>query len=125
MAIKMEKLVEEWLAAWNSHDPDRIARCYADDGIFEAVPRGMVARGTNEIKAAAKVYFTDYPDQKAERKTTFYSKNAVCGEVVFSGTQAHNSLNPTLPATGKHFSVLGGFISEWENGKVKTARILY
>ena len=69
----------------------------------------------NAIAAATAI---DYPDFEIEQKATFYSENAVCGEVIMSGTQVHSS-NPAIPATGKPFSARGAYISEWQNGKIK------
>ena len=118
MAIDMEKVVKDWFAAWNSRDVDKIIRFYADDGIIESVYREEVFKGKNGMLEFVKADFVDYPDLKIEQKATFYSANAVCGEVVFVGTHAHSS-NPAVPATGKHFSIRGAYISEWQNGKIK------
>ena len=118
MAIDKEKLVKDWFKAWNSRDAENIARFYADDGIFEEVPTGKVFRGKNELIAAFKNIFIDYPDLKCEQKATFYSPNAVCGEFVMSGTHAH-STGPAVPATGKNMSVRVAYIIELQKDKVK------
>lgn len=119
MAINMEKLVKDWFAAWNSRDPQKTIQFYTDDAIFDNVALGKVVRGKNETLTYLKALFTDYPDFKIEQKETYYSANAVCGEAVLSATQVNNTTNPTIPATGKHYSVRGGYLSEWQNGKVK------
>jgi steroid delta-isomerase-like uncharacterized protein len=118
MAINMEKLVKDWFAAWNSSEPENIIQFYADDSVFESVYRNTVANGKNEIVTNLKTNFIDYPDFKIEQKATFYSPNAVCGEVTITATQVHSS-NPAMPATGKRYSVRGAYISEWQNGKIK------
>jgi len=118
MAIDKEKLVKDFFAAWNSRDPEKIARCYADDGIFEEVPTGKVFRGKNELIATFKNIFIDYPDLKCEQRAAFYSQNAVCGEFVMSGTHAP-STDPAVPVTGKHISVRVAYIIELQKDKVK------
>ena len=118
MAIDKEKLVKDWFKAWNSRNAENIARFYADDGIFEEVPTGKVFRGKNELIAAFKNIFIDYPDLKCEQKATFYSPNAVCGEFVMSGTHAH-STDPAVPATGKSISVRVAYIIEVQKDRVK------
>ena len=118
MAINMEKLVKDWFATWNSHDIDEIVRCYTDDCLYEGVAQGTVYHGKKEMAAYLKNLIIDYPDFKLEQKATFFSKNAVCGEFILSGTQAHSS-NPAIPVTGKSISVRGAYISEWQNDKVK------
>lgn len=118
MATDVEKVVKDWFAAWNSRDVEKIARFYADDCMYESVATGNIYHGKNELIANFKTYFTNYPDFRIEQKATFYCKNAVCGEVIISGTQVHSS-NPAIPATGKSFSIRGAYISEWQKGKVK------
>ena len=118
MATDMEKLVEDWFAAWNSRDSEKLGRFYTDDAVFDHVASGRVFRGKNELLAFFKATFIEYPDFKIEQKVAFYSANAVCSEVVVSGTHAH-STDPAVIAASKHFSVRGAAINEWKNGKVK------
>ena len=119
MASDMEKLVKDWFTAWNSRDPEKVAQCYTDDAVFESVYAQRVSHGKPEMLNAFKATFTDYPDFKIEQKATFYSQNAVCGEVVISATQTNNMSNPSMPITGKKFTVRGAYVSEWQNDKVK------
>jgi ketosteroid isomerase-like protein len=54
----VQRFAEEWEAAWNSHDLDRIVAPYADDVVFSSphvvrrlgVPSGEV-RGIDELRA--------------------------------------------------------------------------
>jgi steroid delta-isomerase-like uncharacterized protein len=118
MAIIREKLVKDWYAAWNSHDVEKTLGFYADDCVYDSVGSGKVGHGKKELAGYLKTMFNDYPDTKLDFKSTFYSENAVCGEYIFSATQAHSS-NPAIPMTGKKFSVRGAYVSEWQNDKVK------
>jgi steroid delta-isomerase-like uncharacterized protein len=117
MAIDKEKLVGDWFAAWNSGDAERIARFYADDGIFDQVPSGRVSRGKNELVATFRSIFVDYPDLKCEPKAVFYSPDAICGEFVMSGT--HAQTDSPASATGKRISVRVGYSVELRNDKIK------
>jgi steroid delta-isomerase-like uncharacterized protein len=118
VATDMKELVKDWFAAWNSHDPEKVARCYTLDATFESVAAGRVSHGKTEMIPNLEAYFFDYPDFRIEQQTTIICENAVCGEVIVSATQV-NSSDPAMPATGKRFSVRGAYISEWQNGKVK------
>ncbi len=118
MATAKENLVKDWYAAWNSHDIDKVLTFYTDDCMYEGVASGNTGHGKKELAAYLKNMFTDYPNAKLEFTSTFYSDNAVCGEFIFSGTQAHSS-NPMLPMTGKSFSERGSYISVWQGDKVK------
>src|SRR5688572_14094940 len=42
---------EEYLAAWNAHDPAAVTRYMADDAIYEDVALGRVLHGPSEIAA--------------------------------------------------------------------------
>ena len=119
MATDMKKLADDWITAWNSHDPPKIVAWYTDDCLCEAVGAlGSVSRGKGELLKYLETLASNYPDFRVEPKTAFYSGNSVCGEFVVSGTQVKSS-NPAIPATGKRFSVRGAYVSEWQNGKVK------
>ena len=118
MAKDMKDIVKDWFTAWNSHDVNKLAAFYADDCIYEQVQIGTVCNGKKEFTENVSAMFADFPDVKIEQKFTLISENAVCGEVVISGTQAHSS-DPAIQATGKSFSARGAYVSEWQNGITK------
>ena len=44
---------DEYLAAWNAHDPAAVARYMADDAIYEDVALGRVLHGPSEISTTS------------------------------------------------------------------------
>jgi len=119
MAIDMKDKIDQWFAAWNSRDPQKISQFYAVDCIFEQVAApGPTCHNRTELVSFIKGMFYATPDLKIEPKTTFFSDNAVCGEVVMSGTMVH-SQNPKVTATGIPISMRGAYISEWRDGLIK------
>jgi uncharacterized protein (TIGR02246 family) len=40
---------DQYLAAWNAHDPEAVARHMADDAVYEDVALGRVLHGPSEI----------------------------------------------------------------------------
>ena len=51
MATDVERMFEDYLAAWNSHDVEKIASFFTDDCVYEDVAVGAVSRGKEELKA--------------------------------------------------------------------------
>jgi steroid delta-isomerase-like uncharacterized protein len=117
MATDSEKMMNDYVAAWNSHDMEKVLSFCTDDVVFEEVPMEKVWRGKKEAKDFAKDTFTNFPDFKIEVKSGFSAGAQGAGEWVMSGTFA-NSSTPGMPATGKRFSVRGTSIIEFREGKI-------
>ena len=117
MATESEKMMNDYVAAWNAHDMERVLSFCTDDVVFEEVPMEKVWRGKKEAKDFAKDTFTNFPDFKIEMKSAFNAGDRSAGEWVMSGTFA-NSSTPGMPATGKRFSVRGTSIIEFREGKI-------
>src|SRR5258705_5876314 len=43
-------LAETWIAAWNSHDPDKMLALFTDDVVYEDVAFGEVSHGKAELR---------------------------------------------------------------------------
>ncbi len=112
-------LMQRNFAAWNAHDPDRVAALYTDDVVYEDVAFGLTAKGTAELRKMAAGFFANVPDLKLEivRNTTFDHRGFV--EWVFSGTDVG------LYKTGKKFSVRGVSVYELRGGKFSSNRDYY
>jgi steroid delta-isomerase-like uncharacterized protein len=117
MATDMEKMMNDYVAAWNSHDTEKVLSFCTDDVVFEEVPMGKVWRGNKEAKDYISSAFVDFPDFKIEIKLGLNAGDRGAGEWVMSGTFAHSSI-PEMPATGKRFSVRGSSIIEFREGKI-------
>jgi steroid delta-isomerase-like uncharacterized protein len=117
MATDAEKVMKNNLAAWNSHDVEKILSFFADDCTYEDVALGVVNHGKKELKTFINSMFVDFPDVKLEGKSAFQSGDWAGGEWVMTGTFAHSSI-PGMPATGKKFSIRGVSIQELRKGKI-------
>jgi steroid delta-isomerase-like uncharacterized protein len=118
MASDAEKMMKNSLAAWNSHDVDKILTFFTDDCIYEDVALGVVNHGKKELKAFINSMFVDFPDVKLEGKTAFQAGDWAGVEWVMTGTFAHSSI-PGMPATGKKFSIRGASVQELRKGKIR------
>jgi steroid delta-isomerase-like uncharacterized protein len=114
---RKEKTWQDCLAAWNSHDWDKVFPFYADDCIYEDMGGGKVSHGKPEVKA----YFHDMlvwsADFKMESKSFFTIGNWMAGEWVMTGT--HTGDVPGMKATGKKYSIRGASVCELRKGKIR------
>jgi steroid delta-isomerase-like uncharacterized protein len=117
MATDVEKMMKDYMAAWNSHDVDKILSFFTDDCVYEDVATGVVNHGKKELISWANNLFTNMPDFQIEIKSGFGAGDWGGSEWVMTGTHAHSS-NPAIPATGKRFSVRGASITEFQKGKI-------
>ena len=117
MTNAIERMMLDYLAAWNSHDVDKILSFYTEDCIYEDVATGNVSRGKEELKAYVGNTFAMFADFKLEMKSSFVAGDWRAAEWIMSGR--HTGDIPGIPTTGKSFSVRGASINELHEGKIK------
>jgi steroid delta-isomerase-like uncharacterized protein len=111
-------VLEDWAAAWSSHDPERVLALFTDDCVYEDVPFGVVPHGKEELRAFANAAFDAVPDLAFQLTTRFAGDSLAGIEWIMSGT--HQGDFPGLPATGKRFSgIRGATIIEIVGGKIR------
>lgn len=54
---KEPRIAEGFIAAWNSHDAEKVIPIYTDDVFFEDVTLGAVSRGSEEMRKFATSTF--------------------------------------------------------------------
>lgn len=113
----VERVVQEFLAAWSAHDVDRLLSLFTDDVDYVDVPVGAVLHGKEELRAFAAGWFAVSPDITFEPTATVVTGSRAAAEWVGSGTQ-HGDL-PGMPATGKPWQVRGASVMELAGGKIK------
>jgi steroid delta-isomerase-like uncharacterized protein len=116
MATDAEKMVKEYVVAWNSHDMERVISFYTDDCVCEDLGAGVVNHGKKELEVFFKASFDAFPDMKFELKSVFSAGDWVASEYISSGTHAHSGFG--IPATGKRFSIRTASIAEMRDGKI-------
>ncbi len=109
----IDRLTENYTAAWNSGDPDQVAAFFAEDGAI-VINRGDPHQGRAAISAMAAGFHTAVPDLKLTRDRVRAAGDHVAYFWTFTGHDAE---------TGKPLSVSGW--EEWdldEDGKVRASR---
>jgi steroid delta-isomerase-like uncharacterized protein len=117
VAQTVEKIMNDAVAAWSSHDTEKLVSLVTDDCVYEDVAFGVICHGKEELRAFVNATFAAWPDFKVEPKSFFFSGDWVGSEWVMSGT--HKGDLPGIPATGRSFSVRGACITELKGGKIK------
>jgi steroid delta-isomerase-like uncharacterized protein len=105
-------VAEKWIAAWNSHDPDKMLSLFTDDIVYEDVAFGEVSHGSAELRKFAASEFDGVPDLELKRLRADIHGGHGTIEWTFSGT------DKGVFKTGKKFSVRGVSVIEMRNGKI-------
>jgi steroid delta-isomerase-like uncharacterized protein len=101
VAQKKARIAENWIAAWNSHDLQKVLPIFTEDVVYEDVTFGAVNHGSAELRKFATFIFEAVPDLKFELVNSAVEKRRGTIEWVFSGT------DKGVYKTGKKFSVRG------------------
>ena len=115
--MQLERLYQDYVAAWLSHDTEAILRFFADDGVYEDVALATISRSKAQIREFVQASLTAIPDLGIEPKQVFATADRLCSEWTMSGT--HTGSFPGLPGTGKRFSVEVASVLEWQDGKIR------
>ena len=112
VAARKDGIAERWIAAWNSHDPDKLTAIFTADVTYEDVPFSAVNHGSAELRKFAASEFEGVPDLRVELANSSIQGEHGSIEWTFSGTDAG------IFKTGKQFSVRGVSIVTVKNGKI-------
>jgi len=105
-------IVENWAAAWNSHDVQRVVSLFTDDVTYEDVTFGAVNHGSEELRKFAAFFFEAVPDMKFEVLNYSLQGNGGTIEWSFTGTDKN------VYKTGKKFTVRGVTVIAVDHGKI-------
>jgi len=105
-------IAEKWIAAWNSHNPDKMLPLFTDDIFYEDVAFGEASHGSAEVRKFFVSEFEGVPDLdlKLLRANVHGGHGTI--EWIFSGT------DKGVFNTGKKFSVRGVSVIDVRDGKI-------
>jgi len=112
-------VAEKWIAAWNSHDPEKMLSAFTSDVFYEDVAFGEVSHGSIELRKFAASEYEAVPDLKLELLRTSVSNGRGTIEWTFSGT------DKDIFKTGKKFSVRGVSVIDVKDGKISRSLDFY
>lgn len=105
-------IAEKWIAAWNSHSPDKMISSFTDDIFYEDVAFGEVSHGSSELRKFAASEFEGVPDLELKLLRANVHGGHGTIEWIFSGT------DKGVFKTGKKFSVRGVSVIDVRDGKI-------
>ena len=103
---------DKWIAAWNSHDPDKMLPLFTDDAVYEDVTFAEVSRGKTELRKFIVEENEGVPDLQLKLDHADIHGNHGTIEWTFSGT------DKGVYKTGKKFSVRGVSVIDLRGGKI-------
>jgi steroid delta-isomerase-like uncharacterized protein len=105
-------IARQWIAAWNSHDPDKMLPLFTDDALYEDVAFGSVNHGKAELRKFVADEYEGVPDLELKLLRAEFVGNHGTIEWTFSGT------DKGVFKTGKKFSVRGVSVIDLRDGKI-------
>jgi steroid delta-isomerase-like uncharacterized protein len=94
-----ERLMEEYLAAWNAHDADRVAAFFAEDATYDDRGAGEVARRRDAIRAHVERVHHGFPDLHFELVRAAHGDDFTAGE--WRSRMTHDGAFAGLAPTGR------------------------
>jgi steroid delta-isomerase-like uncharacterized protein len=124
----VEGFVARWLAAFNSHEPDRVLELMAGDIAYDDSAKPQTMRGHAEVREFLEFLWRAFPD---------FAVEAVDGPLVAADgaraafwwrcrmTNTGPIDPPGIPATGKLVQYEGADFHEYRDSKVVRLRIVF
>jgi steroid delta-isomerase-like uncharacterized protein len=94
-----EKLMRDYLAAWNARDAERIASFFAEGAVYDDRGAGAVARGPAEIRVHAARVHSAFPDLHFELVRAAHGEEFTAGE--WRSRMTHRGEIDGLTPTGR------------------------
>jgi steroid delta-isomerase-like uncharacterized protein len=89
--------------AWNSHDAESVAACYAPDATYREMPLWEPLHGRPAIRNSMQMYLSALPDIHIETRRVLAEADLACEEWTVTGTHQGDLLG--LSATGRAVTV--------------------
>ncbi|MBV9791865.1 MAG: ester cyclase [Chloroflexi bacterium] len=115
MPSQIAGLVAELLAAWNSHDIERVETFYAPDYVGEDVGQARPQHGPQERSRVLASYIRAFPDLHFTGETIIENNRAA---LAWTMTGTHRGALMHIPPTGRRICVRGVSLLRIEKGRV-------
>ena len=114
----LERLLEQWGAAWSSSNVEKLLALFTDDVVYEDVTLGAVNHGRDALRDFATAVFAAFDDLKFELKSRVVASDGKSGVMEWTCRGRQTKDLPGLPATNKPFEVRGATVVEFADGKI-------
>ena len=119
---------QDWLAAWNSHDPERLLALMADDIVYDDTAWPTTMRGHDDVRPFLAHAWAAMPDLRFElRAGPYVHPHEPKAAFWWNGHATHTGAldPPGLQPTGKAIAFDGADFHEYRDGKVARLRIVF
>lgn len=115
----LKKALDEFTDAFNSHDPERIKACYADDATFTA-PGGVTLEGADAITEYNMTWLRAFPDAVGAVTNEVLAGDWAATQLTFTGTHTETLAGPDgdIPATNKSITGRAAELIRVVDGKI-------
>jgi steroid delta-isomerase-like uncharacterized protein len=100
-----ERLMGEYLTAWNDRDADHIASFFAEDAVYDDRGAGAVATGREQIRQHAARVHRGFPDLSFELVRSAHGESFTAGE--WRSRMTHRGEFAGLAPTGRRLESAG------------------
>ena len=114
----LERLLEQWAAAWSSSNVEKLLALFTDDVVYEDVTLGAVNHGRDALRDFATAVFAAFDDLKFELKSRVVASDGKAGAMEWTWRGRQTKDLPGLPATDTPFEVRGATVVEFADGKI-------
>ncbi len=117
---ELERIDDEGLAAWDSHDPDAFAAILADEFVWRDVTMPEPITTKEGARQYVQGWVTAFPDMKTTRVNRIIGDDAVAAEIEFTGTNTGpmSMGGMEIPPTGRSVVGKGSYFAWVKDGKV-------
>jgi steroid delta-isomerase-like uncharacterized protein len=112
--------LQDYLAAWNTRNGERVAEWMADDATYEDVALGQVHEGRESIIAFVDGMTGFSSDYRFEPVSDFSTDTNYAAEWELYGTHDGDGAGP--PATGRLYRIRGVSVGTLRQGKIARNR---
>lgn len=119
MSATIHALLDEVLDAWNAHDADRLAGCYAPEYVGVDAAHAAPLTGRAGIRQAALRYFAAFPDLSVRADELVVEGDRVA--VVWTARGTHRGILMNIPASGRTVEVQGVSVLAVRNQQIVRA----
>jgi steroid delta-isomerase-like uncharacterized protein len=117
----MDEWWQQYLAAWNAHDPDLVAGFMTTNVVYEDLALGERFEGLDEVRAFVTRAGSEFSSDYTFESGTFVADgDRYAGEWVMRGI--HDRSSAELAASGKRYEIRGVSVGTLEAGLIAANR---